>query len=131
MVLIACAGWASNHFTTKYAFSNRSDITSAIGSFVVGTLGNIYGRFTHGSSFPVTVAGILFQLPSGLGNGGLFNFASSTSTTDTNNAYSQGFKVAQQLIAVAIGLTVGLFVSAVVCHPLGGGRKRGSGIFSF
>jgi uncharacterized membrane protein YjjB (DUF3815 family) len=71
MVLIACGGWASNKFSQK-AFPNRSDMTSAIGSFVVGTLGNIYGRFSNGSSFPVTVVGILFQLPSGLGNGGIF-----------------------------------------------------------
>jgi hypothetical protein len=27
--------------------------------------------------------------------------------------------------------SVGLFVSAAVTHPFGGGRKRGSGIFSF
>ena len=46
MVLIACAGWASNHFSAL-AFPNRSDMTSAIGSFVVGTLGNIYGRFSN------------------------------------------------------------------------------------
>lgn len=71
MVLISCAGWASNHFSAK-AFPNRSDMTSAIGSFVVGTLGNLYGRVSHGSSFPVTVVGILFQLPSGLANGGIF-----------------------------------------------------------
>ena len=71
MTLIAAAGWCSNHFAAT-AFPNRSDMTSAIGAFVVGTLGNIYGRFSHGASFPVTVIGILFQLPSGLANGGIF-----------------------------------------------------------
>jgi uncharacterized membrane protein YjjB (DUF3815 family) len=71
MVLIAVAGWCSNHFSAD-AFPGRSDMTSAIGSFVVGTLGNLYGRISNGSSFPVTVVGILFQLPSGLSNGGLF-----------------------------------------------------------
>ncbi|ORY28518.1 hypothetical protein BCR39DRAFT_535068 [Naematelia encephala] len=128
MVLISCAGWVSNHFSAL-AFPNRSDLTSAIGSFVVGTLGNIYGRFSNGSSFPVTVTGILFQLPSGLANGGIFSFAAET--TSSTQAYSDGFSVAEQLVSVAIGLTVGLFVSAVVTHPFGGGRKRGSGIFSF
>ena len=130
MVIIACAGWASNHFSAL-AFPNRSDMTSAIGSFVVGSLGAIYGKFYRGSSFPVTVPGILFQLPSGLSNGGIFNFAASDTTVGTSSAYSSGFQVAEQLISVAIGLTVGLFISAVVTHPFGGGRKRGSGIFSF
>jgi uncharacterized membrane protein YjjB (DUF3815 family) len=143
MVIIACAGWVCNFYSAK-AFPNRSDLTSAIGSFVVGTLGHVFGRFTRGSSFPVTVVGILFQLPSGLGNGGIFSFASENQT-GSGNAYSDGFQVAEQLVSVAIGLTyvfyflrrvilmyrVGLFVSAAVTHPFGGGRKRGSGIFSF
>ncbi|KIR68544.1 hypothetical protein I314_00965 [Cryptococcus bacillisporus CA1873] len=132
MVIIACAGWTCNHFSSL-AFPGRSDLTSAIGSFVVGTLGNIYGRFSHGSSFPVTVPGILIQLPSGLSNGGIFNFAAESSS-GSSTAYSDGFSVAEQLVSVAIGLTahsVGLFVSAAVCHPFGGGRRRGSGIFAF
>ena len=53
------------------------------------------------------------------------------STSGTGNAYSDGFQVAEQLVSVAIGLTVGLFVSAVVTNPLGGGRRTGSGIFAF
>jgi uncharacterized membrane protein YjjB (DUF3815 family) len=103
MVLIACSGWVSNFYSAK-AFPNRSDLTSAIGSFVVGTLGHIYGRFTNGSSFPVTVVGILFQLPSGLSNGGIFSFASENQS-GSGNAYSDGFQVAEQLVSVAIGLT--------------------------
>ncbi|WWD18433.1 hypothetical protein CI109_102885 [Kwoniella shandongensis] len=129
MVLISCAGWTSNHFSSL-AFPGRSDMTSAIGSFVVGTLGSLYGRLSNGSSFPVTVTGIMFQLPSGLSNGGIFNFAAESSD-GSSTAYSDGFSVAEQLVSVAIGLTVGLFVSAAVMHPFGGGRRRGSGIFSF
>jgi uncharacterized membrane protein YjjB (DUF3815 family) len=108
MVIIACAGWVCNFYSAK-AFPNRSDLTSAIGSFVVGTLGHIFGRFTRGSSFPVTVVGILFQLPSGLGNGGIFSFASENQT-GSGNAYSDGFQVAEQLVSVAIGLTYVLFL---------------------
>ena len=111
MVLIACAGWVCNFYSAK-AFPNRSDLTSAIGSFVVGTLGHIFGRFTRGSSFPVTVVGILFQLPSGLGNGGIFSFASENQT-GSGNAYSDGFQVAEQLVSVAIGLTYVFFTFVV------------------
>ncbi|EKC97725.1 hypothetical protein A1Q2_07924 [Trichosporon asahii var. asahii CBS 8904] len=132
MVLIACAGWAVNHFSA-YAFGGRSDIVSALGAFTVGILGNIYGRFfSNGASFPVMVTGILLQLPSGLSQGGIFNFAAEgNESKNTTSQYSQGFSVAQQLVSVAIGLTVGLFVAAVVTHPLGGSKRRGSGIFSF
>ncbi|BEJ17507.1 hypothetical protein CspHIS471_0609080 [Cutaneotrichosporon sp. HIS471] len=138
MMVVASAGWSANRFTGP-VFENRADITSAIGSFCVGIIGNVYGRFNHGSGFPVMVTGILMQLPSGLSQGGLFSFAAagqaiseSNGTTGTTTAqYSQGFQVAEQLVSVAIGLTVGLFVAAVVTHPLGGSRRRGGGIFSF
>lgn len=131
MVAIACAGWVVNHFAGLYAFPGRSDIVSAIGAFCVGILGNFYGRFlSNGASFPVMVTGILMQLPSGLKEGGLFNFAADTND-GTFKQYSTGFSVASQLISVAIGLTVGLFCAAVVTHPLGGSRRRGAGIFSF
>lgn len=140
MILVACAGWVVNFFSAK-AFKGRADIVSALGAFTVGLLGNLYGRFlSNGASFPVMVTGILMQLPSGLANGGIFNFAAQGQTktqegadvqTDSQQQWSSGFSVAQQLVSVAIGLTVGLFVAAVVTHPLGGSRRRGAGIFSF
>jgi uncharacterized membrane protein YjjB (DUF3815 family) len=143
MMAFACAGWVTNYFSAR-AFAGRSDIVSAIGSFSVGLLGNLYGRFlSNGASFPVMVTGILMQLPSGLKEGGLFNFAANTQE-GTFTQYSSGFSVAAQLISVAIGLTyvwnvclfancsrVGLFCAAVVTNPLGGSRRRGAGIFSF
>lgn len=79
MLLIGSAGFTGNYFSGK-AFPGRSgtsllllsqpsaradglplrrraDIVSAIGSFVVGFLGNLYGKFTKGSPFVVMVAG--------------------------------------------------------------------------
>jgi uncharacterized membrane protein YjjB (DUF3815 family) len=172
-----------NYFSGR-VFTNRPDITSAIGAFVVGILGGLYAKLSRGSAFvimvrlsprlalPLTalayttlfcllailqVAGILFQLPSGLSNGGLLKFAAETTSTDDNTkkeAYSSGFQVAQQLvrpaalhassaqnadalpasllqIQVAIGLTVGLFTSAAIVNLLGGGRRRGANLSSF
>lgn len=103
MVTFACAGWVTNYFSAR-AFPGRSDIVSAIGSFCVGILGNLYGRISRGASFPVMVTGILMQLPSGLKEGGLFNFASDTSGGSLAQ-YSTGFRVAAQLVSVAVGLT--------------------------
>jgi hypothetical protein len=88
------------------------------------------------SSEPLPQAPSLFALVDSIDTDGYSSFAaadqsSNSTTTTAADAYSEGFGVAEQLISVAIGLTVGLFVSAVVTHPFGGGRKRGSGIFSF
>ncbi|BGP17725.1 hypothetical protein JCM10213_005306 [Rhodosporidiobolus nylandii] len=126
MLVVGSAGFVSNFFSGK-AFINRSDISSAIGSFAVGFLGNLYGKFTRGSPFVVMVPGVLIQLPSGLSNGGLLKFADA----DSSDTYSSGFATAESLVEVAIGLTVGLFVSAAIVNVLGGGRRRGSNLSSF
>ncbi len=131
MVLIACGGWACNHFAAKAtALSRRQDVTAALGSLAVGTMANVYGRIFDGRSFVVSVPGILFQLPSGLSNGGgLLNFASNQ---DSTSAFASGFTVAQSLVEVALGLTVGLFASTVLSYLLGGRKMRnGGGLFSF
>lgn len=131
MVLIACGGWACNHFAAKAtALSRRQDVTAALGSLAVGIMANIYGRIFDGRSFVVSVPGILYQLPSGLSNGGgLLNFANNS---DSTSAFASGFTVAQSLVEVALGLTVGLFASTVLSYLLGGRKMRnGGGLFSF
>jgi uncharacterized membrane protein YjjB (DUF3815 family) len=122
MVLIACAGWACNHFSaTAQALKGRQDITSALGSLCVGILANIYGRIFDGRAFVVAVPGesrdvaasgicsppplgILYQLPSGLSNGGLLNFANVGEGSSATRNFNSGFQVAQSLVEVAIGL---------------------------
>lgn len=131
MVLIACGGWACNHFAAKAtALSKRQDVTAALGSLAVGLMANFYGRLFDGRSFVVSVPGILYQLPSGLSNGGgLLNFANNT---DSTSAFASGFTVAQSLVEVALGLTVGLFAATVLSYLLGGRKVRnGGGLFSF
>ncbi|PLW35452.1 hypothetical protein PCANC_14677 [Puccinia coronata f. sp. avenae] len=124
MVLLASGGFTANHFASL-AFPNRSDISSALGSFVVGFLANIYGRLFQGTSFIVALVPILFQLPSGLGNGGLLYFAN---TSDSSHSFTSGFQVGQQLLEVSLGLVIGLFVATVIVYPFG--NRRG-GIMAF
>ncbi|BGP56551.1 pheromone-regulated protein prm10 [Rhodotorula sphaerocarpa] len=133
MLVVGSAGFVSNFYSGK-AFVGRPDISSAIGSFAVGLLGNLYGKFTRGSPFVVMVPGVLIQLPSGLSNGGLLRFAQATSNNNSavgDSLYSGGFSTASSLIEVAIGLTVGLFTSAALVNVFGGGRRRGSNLSSF
>lgn len=89
-----------------------------------------YIIFIYLHKFFCKITGILFQLPSGLANGGLLTFAANDNKGQQFESYQAGFQVALQLVAVGIGLTVGLFTSVVVVHPLGGSRRRAAGIFS-
>ncbi|KAG0708901.1 hypothetical protein DFH29DRAFT_889625 [Suillus ampliporus] len=127
LVAISCIGWVTNHFVgTK--FPNQSDISAAVGAFAVGFVSNLYGRFFEGNAFVVMITGILFQLPSGLGNGGLFNFVVDQ-TSGSSSSYLSGFNTALQLISTSVGLTVGLGISLVVVHPIQS-RRRAAGVFS-
>lgn len=127
LVAISCIGWVTNHFVgTK--FPNQSDISAAIGAFAVGLVSNLYGRFFEGNAFVVMITGILFQLPSGLGNGGLFNFVVDQ-TSGSSSSYLSGFNTALQLISTSVGLTVGLGISLVLVHPIQS-RRRAAGVFS-
>jgi len=129
LVIIACIGWVTDHFT-GVAFPGRPDISAAVGAFTVGFVANLYARFFEGNAFVIMITGILFQLPSGLGSGGLLTFASqSVGNADASTSYLSGFQTALQLISVSIGLTVGLSVALVVVHPIPS-RRRGGGVFS-
>ncbi|KAG1824853.1 DUF1212-domain-containing protein, partial [Suillus subaureus] len=127
LVAISCIGWVTNHFV-GVKFPNQSDISAAVGAFAVGLVSNLYGRFFEGNAFVVMITGILFQLPSGLGNGGLFNFVVDQ-TSGSSSSYSSGFNTALQLISTSVGLTVGLGISLVLVHPVQS-RRRAAGVFS-
>jgi len=53
---------------------------------------------------------------------------STTLTLSAEGLNSIAFNVSYSVVQVAIGITVGLFLSAAVVYPMG---KRRSGLFSF
>ncbi|KAJ7628480.1 hypothetical protein FB45DRAFT_794332 [Roridomyces roridus] len=127
LIVFSCIGWVTNHFTST-KFVNRSDISAAVGAFAVSFLANVYARFFSGNAFVIMITGILFQLPSGLGNGGLLTYAKQA-TDGSTDSYLSGFQTALQLISVAIGLSIGLGVALAVVHPIQS-RRRAGGVFS-
>jgi hypothetical protein len=56
------------------------------------------------------------------------NTISQVSVTSAADLNTIVFNVGYSMIQVAIGITVGLFLSALIVYPLG---KRRSGLFSF
>jgi len=94
-------------------------------------ISNLAGRFLNGNAFTIMITGILFQVPSGLGNNGLVVFVSqrTNSTSSDSDAYLSGFDTSLQLISVAIGLTIGLGIALFLSHPIPS-RRRAGGVFS-
>jgi uncharacterized membrane protein YjjB (DUF3815 family) len=111
----------------------------------------LYSRIHHGVAAAALLPAIFVQVPSGLAASGSLlaglssadeitnttTFAngtakvtgtSSVSVTSSTDLNTIVFNVGYSMIEVAIGITVGLFLSALIVYPLG---KRRSGLFSF
>ncbi|KAG5221560.1 DUF1212-domain-containing protein [Salix suchowensis] len=116
MVVISCASYASNKVANHYIF-NRSDVVSAIGAFTVGVLGNMYSRKMGGTAFTSMVTGVLFLVPSGLSQAGGIT------------ANGNGIDIGGAMIAVTIGITVGLFMSQALVYMFG--TRKNAAVFSF
>ena len=145
MLVIAFAGYIVNHFSAK-RFSSNAQIANTLGALAIGVIGNLYSRLRHGLAAAALLPAIFVQVPSGLAAGGslisgltsanqLTNQTGSGTTTISNatstsnvNVNSDVLNVAYSMIQIAIGITVGLFMSALVVYPFG---KRRSGLFSF
>ncbi|KAF7796642.1 hypothetical protein EIP86_007824 [Pleurotus ostreatoroseus] len=116
MVAISCVSYTANKVANKFIL-NRSDIVSSIGAFAVGILGNFYSRKMGGTAFTVMVTGVLFLVPSGL------------SAVGGITAQGNGIDIGGAMIAVTIGITVGLFVSQAIVYAFG--ARKNAAVFSF
>ncbi|KAI1206181.1 DUF1212-domain-containing protein [Annulohypoxylon truncatum] len=143
MVVIAFAGHVVNFFSSP-KFAASPQIANTLGAFTVGVLANLYSRLRHGVAAAALLPAIFVQVPSGLAaTGSLLSGLStanelnnsteivngtSTVTIDNNQPLDTiVFNVAASMIQIAIGITVGLFLSALVVYPLG---KRRSGLWT-
>lgn len=143
MTIIALAGYISNYFSTKKLGSN-SQVANTVGAFTIGIMGNLYSRLWHGHAATAILPGIFILVPSGLAATGSLisgvqsadeirqNVSSHASASSSPGAGLQSsssvFSLGFGMIQVAIGITIGLFISALVVYPYG---KARSGLFSF
>lgn len=138
MIFIAICGYITNYFSTLKLGSN-SEVANTVGAFTIGVLGNLYSRLWHGHAATAILPGIFVLVPSGLASSGsliaglryadqvrqnLHTDGNNISTNQDLSLASLGFG----MIQVAIGITVGLFIAALIVYPYG---KRRSGLFSF
>ncbi|KAJ5988671.1 hypothetical protein N7481_003881 [Penicillium waksmanii] len=140
MVVIAVSGYITNYFSTTKLGSN-SEVANTVGAFTIGVLGNLYSRLWHGHAATAILPGIFVLVPSGLASSGSLiagikyadevrhnlqtsGNSSSSSSLSASSVASLGFG----MIQVAIGITVGLFIAALIVYPYG---KKRTGLFSF
>ncbi|KAI3135888.1 hypothetical protein CBS147325_7613 [Penicillium roqueforti] len=154
MIVISLAGYVTNYFSAKRFYSN-TQVSNALGAFVIGVMGNFYSRLQHGLAAAAMLPAIFVLVPSGLAasgslisgitsaeemtrspyavvNNGTQGFVDAAKKLSADEARSQSygvvFDIGYGMVQVAIGTTVGLFLAALVVYPLG---KKRSGLFSF
>lgn len=149
MIIVAVAGYTVNYLSGKKfpsSGSNAVPIANTLGALTIGILANLYSRMKHGVAAAAMLPAIFVQVPSGLAATG--SLVAGLSTADTlRNSTGNGtstvtgtvagtvdvntiiFNVAAGMMNIAIGITVGLFLAALLVYPVP--RKRKSGFFAF
>ncbi|KAJ5295454.1 hypothetical protein PENANT_c001G01151 [Penicillium antarcticum] len=140
MVFIAVSGYIANYFSTT-KLGSQSEVANTVGAFTIGVLGNLYSRLWHGHAATAILPGIFVLVPSGLASSGSLiagiRYADEVRQNLKNNGTSSSASVLSEtsvaslgfgMIQVAIGITVGLFIAALVVYPFG---KKRTGLFSF
>ncbi|KAK5807672.1 hypothetical protein VI817_001930 [Penicillium citrinum] len=143
MTIIALSGYTTNYFSTKRLGSN-SQVANTVGAFTIGIMGNLYSRLWHGHAATAILPGIFILVPSGLAATGSLISGVQSADEIRQNVSSHGsassapgaglasgssvFSLGFGMIQVAIGITIGLFIAALIVYPYG---KRRSGLFSF
>ena len=143
MITIALCGYVTNYFCVMKLGSN-SQVANTVGAFTIGIMGNLYSRLWHGHAATAILPGIFVLVPSALAaTGSLISGVQSADQIRSNVSHSGSgssnpgaglssqtsvFNLGFGMIQVAIGITIGLFLAALIVYPYG---KRRSGLFSF
>ena len=142
MLFVTLSGWVVNHFSSQRLASIPS-LGQALGALAAGILANLMSRFGHGFAVAILYPAIFIQVPGSLAAAGslIGGIASSDRLIRGNDPTEQAgtgqthpgtavLNAGYAAIEIAIGITVGLSVSAFFVYPFRKTKGK-SGIFSF
>ncbi|KAL4954335.1 hypothetical protein BDW69DRAFT_205295 [Aspergillus filifer] len=106
MLVIAFAGYVTNYFGAK-RFSSSTQIASALASFVVGVIANLYSRLRHGLAAAAMLPAIFVLVPSGLAASGslVSGIAAASQLTTQQTPYSVPTNGTQGFLDAANNMT--------------------------
>lgn len=135
MLFISCTAYVGTYFAGKH-FQNVTEFTAAIGSFIIGILGNMYSRVGRGMAVSAMLPAIFVQVPSGIASKSTLLAGVDTANRITNSSRenvgdtettSSSLSFGATMVEVSIGISVGLFAAALVVYPFG---KRRTSLFT-
>lgn len=143
MCIISGCGYVVSYFASTH-FKEVTELNATLGCFIIGLVSNIYSRsiktINHylklrGSFMTVALMlpAIFVQVPSGIASqGSVFtgitaanNIVHSDNQTEASQTNSLSFGMV--MIQVALGISVGLYLSTIIVYPFG---KKRTGLFT-
>lgn len=144
MCVISGSGYVVTYFSSLH-FREVTELNATLGCFIIGLVSNIYSRmlksfnkyFTARGTFmtvSLMLPAIFVQVPSGIASqGSVFtgistanNIVHSNSATDSTNS-TNSLSFGMVMIQVALGISVGLYLSTILVYPFG---KKRTGLFT-
>ncbi|KAL4921990.1 putative DUF1212 domain membrane protein Prm10 [Aspergillus aurantiobrunneus] len=106
MLVIAFAGYVTTYFGSK-RFSSSTQVSSALGAFVVGVMANLYSRLRHGLAAAAMLPAIFVLVPSGLAASGslISGIASAGQMTTQQTPFSVPSNGTQGFVDAAKNMT--------------------------
>lgn len=146
MSIISGCGYVVTYFSSLH-FKEITELNATLGCFIIGLVSNIYSRMlksfnkyftTRGTFMTVSLMlpAIFVQVPSGIASQGsvftgistansIVHSNSSDSSSSLTNTSSLSFGMV--MIQVALGISVGLYLSTILVYPFG---KKRTGLFT-
>ncbi|KAG0227129.1 hypothetical protein BGW42_003145 [Actinomortierella wolfii] len=112
--VLSIIGYAVSWSTATFGGA-KSEVSSALASFAIGFVGNMYQRLTHQLTFQAVVCAVFFLVPGSLGLKG----SMALFTEDMVG----GANFALEMVTTAIAISVGLFCASLVVYPMGKTRS--------
>jgi uncharacterized membrane protein YjjP (DUF1212 family) len=144
MCVISGSGYVVTYFSSLH-FKQVTELNATLGCFIIGLVSNIYSRtlksfnkyFTARGTFmtvSLMLPAIFVQVPSGIASqGSVFTGITTANNIVHSNSTSQSTSDVNSLsfgmvmIQVALGISVGLYLSTILVYPFG---KKRTGLFT-
>ena len=141
-LVVTLAGWLVNHFSAE-RFTTIASLPNALGALTIGLLSNLYSRLGYGLALEVMHPAIFILVPGSFAaSGSLIDGLQSANalTRQSNNGTDSGtfdasgrtsaLYAGYAMVEIAIGITAGLSVSALLIYPFRKNHGAG-GLFAY
>ncbi|KAJ2125959.1 pheromone-regulated protein prm10 [Coemansia sp. RSA 720] len=111
-VCVVAAGAMFAVFWTLVIHLQLETIGPVVSAFVLGLIGNVWGRLLRRNAYSIMLPGIMLLVPGSVGVRGIMSMFGGSET-------GSGAQLVSQMAQTSLSIMIGLFASSFVVHPHG------------